>query len=138
MKLKIPKLNHLQIILLTIVVLLMAIGILLIVIALKPAKTTTTNPKQVPIAVIEINNSGFVPSTIQVKPGTKVVWVNKDVAPHQIAADPYPTHETLPALVAPKAMGQNQTYSFVFTKTRTVNYHDELNPTWGGTITVAK
>ncbi len=44
-----------------------------------------------PVAVVQITSSGFVPSTIEVKAGTKVVWVNYDQLPHQIAADPYPS-----------------------------------------------
>jgi plastocyanin len=119
-------------------VLLMAFGVWLLVIALHPAKTNSgAGSQQTTIAVVEINAGGFTPATIKVQPGTKVVWVNKDQAPHQIAADPYPSHAELPALVSPRATGFNQTYSFVFTKTRTLHYHDELNPTLEGVVEVS-
>jgi plastocyanin len=111
------------------------IGVVLILHALFPS---TTVIKAAPIAVIEISPSGFIPSTLAVNAGTKVVWVNYDQLPHQIAADPYPTHSELPALVAPKALGYKQTYSFIFTKTGTIHFYDELNPTWQGTVEIAK
>lgn len=88
------------------------------------------------MAVIEITTSGFVPSTLRVQANTDVVWVNEDSAPHMPAADPYPSHSSLPALVAPRALGQKETYSFLFTKPGTVHYHDDLVPTWTGTVEV--
>jgi plastocyanin len=119
-------------------------GALLLVVALvivltgKSAPSTATQKAPAPIAVVEITPDGFVPTTISITKGTKVVWVNQDVMPHLIAADPYPTHKQLPALLAPKALGNKQTYSFTFTKAKTVNYHDELNPTaaWEGVVVV--
>ncbi len=89
-----------------------------------------------PVALIQITPTGFVPNTISVVHGTKVIWVNQDVLPHRVAADPYPTHSQLPALYAPKALGQKETYSFTFTKSRTVQYHDDLQPMWQGVIVV--
>ena len=88
------------------------------------------------IAVIEITSSGFVPSTVSVAPNTDVVWVNEDVMPHLPAADPYPSHSSLPNLVAPRALGQKETYRFLFTKAQTVHYHDDIDPTETGTIEV--
>jgi plastocyanin len=133
----VPKLSKTQVAVLAAAIVLMVAGVVLLVIALHPPKTTTKQPhKTAPLAVIQITAAGFVPANLQVASGTKVVWVNEDTSPHLVAADPYPTHTTLPALVAPKALGQKQTYSFVFTKARTVNYHDELNPTWEASITV--
>lgn len=92
--------------------------------------------RQYPVAVVQITPQGFSPQSLSVAPGTKVVWVNTDSRPHLVAADPYPTHAELPALVAPRALGQRETYSFIFTKPRTVHYHDDLNPTLGGVIIV--
>jgi plastocyanin len=131
----INKQNMLRIAVPVLAVIAMLIGAWLIISAFKPRHQQQTT-QQPPIAVIEVTHDGFVPATLHVVPGTKVVWVNSDVAPHRIAADPYPSHSELPALVAPKALGQKQTYSFTFTKARTVHYHDELNPTLEASITV--
>lgn len=117
--------------------LLMLVGVGLLILAIHPGKKIVPPAAHAPAyAVVEITGSGFMPQTLQVRPGTKVVWVNKDQAPHQIAADPYPTHASLPALFAPQPLAADQTFSFVFTKVRTVSYHDELNPTWEGSVTV--
>jgi len=88
------------------------------------------------VAVIEITPTGFVPSTLNVQPNTNVVWINEDVNPHLPAADPYPTHASLPSLVAPRALGQKETYTFKVSKPETIHYHDDVNPTLAGTIVV--
>lgn len=87
-------------------------------------------------AVVEITPTGFLPQTIAVSPNTEVIWVNEDVMPHLPAADPYPSHSELPNLVAPRALGQQETYSFLFTKKGTVHYHDDLRPTLTGVVEV--
>ena len=98
--------------------------------------TGKTHRSKEAIAVIEITPSGFLPSTLAVQADTDVTWVNEDVMPHLPAADPYPTHASLRDLVAPKALGQKETYSFLFTRHETVHYHDDLNPTLVGTVEV--
>lgn len=34
---------------------------------------------------IEIKNMKFIPSTLQVKKGDTVVWINRDIFPHNVA-----------------------------------------------------
>ena len=99
-------------------------------------KTASSSAKPPTTAVIEITPSGFLPQTIAVNPNTQVVWVNEDVMPHLPAADPYPSHKQLPQLVAPRALGQKETYSFTFTKAGTIHYHDDLEPTVVGVVEV--
>lgn len=118
-----------------VVLLAIAVGLVLVCHAIFPS---TSVVKAAPVAVIEITPTGFIPSTLEVNTGTKVVWVNYDQLPHQVAADPYPSHSELPALVAPKALGYKQTYSFIFTRTGTIHFYDELNPTWQGTVEIEK
>ncbi len=117
------------------VIVFIVLGIFLLIHAVYPS---TQKIAAVPVALVEITTDGFVPSTLSIHTGTKVVWVNETQLPHQIAADPYPSHSQLPALYAPKALGYKQTYSFIFTKERTINYGDQLNPTWQGTVEVVK
>jgi len=124
---------------LLLVVIVVALGLWLLNIRTNNTVTSNTSktagaiPK---IAVVDITKSGFVPSTLSISVDTRVIWVNEDVAPHLPAADPYPTHSQLPSLVAPRALGQKETYSFLFTKAGTVQYHDDLNPTLTGTIVI--
>lgn len=88
------------------------------------------------VAVIEITPSGFVPSTLTVNPNTDVVWVNEDMAPHLPAADPYPSHSSLPSLVPSRALGQHESYTYRVTHPETIHYHDDLQPTLIGTVVV--
>lgn len=96
----------------------------------------STSLGQKHIAVIQITTSGFIPSTIKIKPNTEVTWVNEDTAPHIVASDPYPTHTDLPSLVSPKALGNKETYTYLFTKPNTIHYHDDLHPLLSGLIQV--
>jgi|SRR5579872_1896462 len=128
-------------------VILFSLGILLMVVAAgillfskSPSNTpqspnpTSSNVKH--HAVIQITASGFVPSTLKVQSNTEVTWVNEDTAPHLVAADPYPTHSDLPSLVSPKALGNKESYTYLFTKPRTIHYHDDLHPLLSGSIVV--
>lgn len=99
-----------------------------------PAASHQSGPPAV--AVIEITASGFVPGTLSVNANTNVVWVNEDVMPHLPAADPYPSHSSLPDLVAPRALGIKETYTFHVSHAETINYHDDLNPVDVGTVVV--
>lgn len=96
-----------------------------------PARTM-----HVTTAVVAITSSGFVPATVSVHAPTNVVWVNQDTLLHLPAADPYPTHASLPGLAASSPLGHEETYSFLFTKPTTVHYHDDLHPELTGTIEV--
>lgn len=99
-------------------------------------KNTVATTRPPVVAVVEVTPTGFMPSTLNVQPNTDIVWVNEDVNPHLPAADPYPTHASMPSLVAPRALGQKETYSFKVTKPETIHYHDDINPTEVGTIVV--
>ena len=79
-------------------------------------------------AAVSITASGFVPNTIFVKPGTRVSWTNQDAKAHQLAADPYPRDDSIPNFNNELVLQANDSYSFVFSKTGTYHYHDQLNP----------
>ncbi|HSX52944.1 MAG TPA: cupredoxin domain-containing protein [Patescibacteria group bacterium] len=83
-----------------------------------------------------ITPTGFTPTTISINKGQAVEWSNYDTKPHSIAANPYPADNSLAGFKS-LLLNQNQTYSFVFDKPGTYNYHDDLNPfTFKGTIIV--
>lgn len=78
-------------------------------------------------AEVTITESGFIPENIAVERCQQVNWTNQDKSPHQVAADPYPTHSTYPELVGP-ALTKDDSFSFIMEKSGTLTYHDELNP----------
>jgi plastocyanin len=116
---------------LTVLIILAVAGLTLLVLASdkkQDQNTTSTQQNATDVAVIEIAADGFNPQTLQVKKNTTVVWRNIDEKLHQIAADPFKTHESNPELVAPEALEPNDSYSFTFEKTGSFGYHDNLNP----------
>lgn len=122
-----------------VIILLLALGLILMGLRSNGSDgSQSTHKKQSPptVAIVEITSAGFVPSTLSVSKNTDVVWVNEDVMPHLPAADPYPSHSSLPSLVAPRALGLHETYTFHFSKTGTVRYHDDVNPTMVGSVVV--
>lgn len=91
--------------------------------------------------VVEILDGGvFSPAELAVKPGERVVWVNRDDELHWVASDPHPTHTGLSGFDARGEMRQGETYTYVFTEVGTFGYHDHavarrnLTPTRGTVV----
>lgn len=79
-------------------------------------------------AKVTIGKEGFTPSTVLVKKGSQVTWINTDEEPHQVVSDPHPTHSNLPSLEMDEPLLTNESFTFTFEKVGTFAYHDELNP----------
>lgn len=79
-------------------------------------------------AQVVITAARFTPSTIKIKKGQSVAWVNQDGQAHQIASDPYPSEDLLPALNSQEPLARGESYTFTFDKAGTYTYHDHLNP----------
>jgi plastocyanin len=100
----------------------------------KKASPTVFMPPK--LATVRITEDGFQPQTLKVKAGTTIVWTNDDTEPHRVAANPYPSHKSLPELDSKTGFDTKGTYRFTFNKPGTFGYHDELNPGNNGTIIV--
>lgn len=88
-------------------------------------------------AQVTITSTGFVPAVINIKPGQQVIWINQDKVLHQVAADPHPTHTSLPGFDSAEPSKTKETYAFTFEKSGTFTYHDHLNPLkFKGTVIV--
>lgn len=87
-----------------------------------------------PVHTVAINENGFSPSTIKVKKGQELAWVNSDSAnAHEVKAD----QEDAPGLDSTGPLVDGDTYIYEFEKTGTVNYYDPLDPTkYKGTVIV--
>jgi plastocyanin len=96
-------------------------------------EVTTNTPK--PVATVQITSNGFVPATLSITPGTKVVWTNTEEALHRIAANPHPTRDSLPSLYS-EILNKDHTYEYTFNNKGTFSYHDEQIPTLNGVIQV--
>jgi plastocyanin len=80
---------------------------------------------------IAIKNFAFDPSSLTVKSGTVVTWVNQDGAPHTIVSD-----SGSPAAFSSDSLSTGASYKFTFTLPGTYTYHCSIHPSMKGTIIV--
>jgi plastocyanin len=88
-----------------------------------PVRADTPAPPQV-----VIKNFMFQPTTITVKAGATLTWVNRDEEPHTV------TSET--GLFRSGAMDTNETFAFKFDKPGTYHFLCSIHPQMVGTIVV--
>lgn len=66
---------------------------------------------------VTIQNYLFMPKTLKIKVGTKVVWTNKDSTPHNVVFTGFSS----------KILATGATYKHTFTKAGTFAYHCSLH-----------
>ena len=81
-----------------------------------------------PDATVAIQKFAFTPKEITVKPGTKIIWTNKDETPHTII-------DSKGAFVS-KAMDTDDRFEFVFATEGDFNYFCTLHPYMTGVVHV--
>ena len=100
---------------------------------------------------IEITSSGFSPKTLDIKKGDKVNFINKGSSSSWPASAIHPTHKVYPDSGINKCgtaeeanifdacggLENQETYSFTFNEIGSWNYHNHLNPSKTGTISVS-
>jgi plastocyanin len=129
-------------ILASVLILLLLIGVTYIFFATSkktqpPASTPSISSQTPAQAQITISVSGFTPATLQVNALTTVTWTNNDSSPHEVAAEPYPTHDSIAGFNSNVVLQKGDSYSFTFNKGGTYNYNDYLNPlTLKGSVVV--
>ncbi len=99
---------------------------------------TPTTPAVVPVAshsvvTVTYANGTFTPKALEVKQGDTVNFVNQTGDRMWVASDPHPSHTVFPEFDQ-KTSGNN--YSFVFTKKGAWNFHNHLNTSARGVVTV--
>lgn len=85
--------------------------------------------------IVTVTSSGFVPQTVTIKAGIKVVWMNKSGGPVTVNSVVHPTHLVYPPLNLGE-FGDGSSVQLVFDKPGTYSYHNHLNPSQTGTIVV--
>lgn len=85
--------------------------------------------------IVKMTSSNFSPKNITVKVGESVIWQNDDSANHTVNSYNHPTHTLYPFLNL-GLIKSGETKSATFSKTGTFMYHDHLNPSLTGTVTV--
>ena len=97
---------------------------------------TTATPAATPTSTsgvnsITIKNFAFDPSTLTVKTGTVVTWINQDATQHTIVSD-----TGSPAAFSSAPFSTGASYTFTFTQPGTYTYHCSIHPSMKGTIIV--
>jgi|GEM_PF-3102603 plastocyanin len=81
---------------------------------------------------VVIQNSQFIPSTIQVTPGTIVTWMNQDSVAHTVTSDSTTTAEVWDS----GNLSPGQSYSRTFTQQGTYPYHCNTHLVMRGVVQV--
>lgn len=82
-----------------------------------------------PMAQVTIQNFAFSPQTLTVKPGTKVVWTNRDSVAHTVTSDSGAWPDSGP-------IASGQTFAHTFGKPGTYAYHCHIHPSMTATVVV--
>ena len=102
-----------------------------------------------PAAVVVYRDGAYIPQTVRISVGERVMWVNEDSV-FWPASDRHPTHRLYPGsdilkcstdsrdtlFDACEAMGPGAEYSFVFGVSGEWDFHDHINPRARGTVIV--
>ena len=100
-----------------------------------PDASPTQSPEQSQATIISYNGSSFSPADTTVKSGQTVTFKNSSSIPVQVDSDPHPIHTDDTDLnIGSIDPGQSKTITV--TKTGSFGFHNHLNPTQKGHITI--
>lgn len=99
--------------------------LLLAVVAISGCTSQTQNTAN----TVNIQNMAFSPSTLNVKVGTTVTWVNRDSTAHDVVSDT--------GLFNSGNLNNGQSYSYTFNQAGSFPYHCGIHPSMTGTIVVS-
>lgn len=101
-----------------------------------PATSAATPSESMEEKVVTISSSGFFPQNITVSAGETVTWVNEDTESHQVNSAVHPIHQLYPPLNSIGLLKSGEKKSLSFPDKGTYKYHDHLNPSLTGSVTV--
>lgn len=84
---------------------------------------------------VTITDTGFSLREITIKAGDTVLWVNEGTAGHTVNSAVHPTHQVYPPLNL-NTIKPGEKKSLIFPDAGTYKYHDHLNPSLTGSVTV--
>lgn len=86
--------------------------------------------------VIRVTKEGFIPESVTVKKGEKVVWLNESSQFSWPASDVHPTHQIYLEFDALEPFGPGDAWAFRFLRQGQWNFHDHLRANKKGTVEV--
>ena len=110
------------------------------------ADSSGEEPSTPETVTIRFDGSAFVPSSVTISQGDSVTWVNDSETPTWPASAQHPTHTAYPteggcigsSFDACRGLEQGETFTFTFEEIGTWNFHDHLNSTIFGRVTVSE
>ncbi|MCE9644322.1 cupredoxin domain-containing protein [Candidatus Parcubacteria bacterium] len=97
---------------------------------------TASSTPALPRITVNMTDDGFEPSTLVIKKGQIIEFVNVGKDFHWPASDLHPTHEIYSEFDSDKPVGPGETYSFQFERIGKWNMHDHLHARFRGSIEV--
>lgn len=85
---------------------------------------------------VDYDGSGFSPVNITIKVNDYIFFRNNGTKDFWPASDPHPQHTNYAGFDAGQPVAPGKTFKFQFTKAGTWGYHDHLNPSALGIVTV--
>ena len=117
---------------------------------IRTGTSTASNTEARMTATIEITSTEFKPNAVTIKKGGNVTWVNKDNNAHWPASARHPTHTVYPGSGIEKCgsgekifdacdgLSKDETFVFQFNEIGKWNYHDHLDSSLFGSVTVVE
>ena len=87
---------------------------------------------------IRITADGFEPANVTVKKGATVTFVNNDTKLRWPASGPHPTHTNYPEFDPKQGIAAGASWAFTFDRVGAWGFHDHLNATQFGRVTVTE
>lgn len=107
-----------------------------------PSETPTPTPNPVSTAPktyeVSMTDTGYAPAALTIKKGDTVKFINNGTKLNWPASAPHPTHTDYSAFDPKKGIAVGGSWSFTFDQLGKWPYHDHLNPTRYGSITVTE
>ena len=106
-------------------ILSVAVLMLLALTALPRVQSVAAGPSDVDI---KIDNFSFMPTTLTVKAGTRITWINGDDIPHTVVSD----NQSFKS----KVLDTDEKFTFTATKPGTYSYFCSIHPKMTGKVVV--
>ena len=98
--------------------------------------SASSAPSKIVAVDLPYSDNGFSPSTLTIKQGTAVSFVNNSAGSMVVESDPHPTHTSYPPMNEQDSTAPDGVYQFIFNQKGTYHFHNHLHPSHTGTIVV--
>lgn len=86
--------------------------------------------------IVTLTADGYDPAEFTIPKGTAVTFVSTTGKPHWPASNLHPSHEIYAAFDPLRPVDPDETWTFVFDKEGTWNFHDHMRAYYTGTVIV--